>query len=87
MFVTKFNCSIRFFLMRVWLLFHYRSFFYNKIGSMIPTVVLPTTEIIEAKKLILREHDYFSLFNSLNSLHLVIVLTIKLILDIIVVFN
>lgn len=54
---------------------------------MIPTVVLPTTEIIEAKKLILREHDYFSLFNSLNSLHLVIVLTIKLILDIIVVFN
>mgnify|MGYP003086883878 CR=1 FL=1 len=25
-------------------------FFYNKIGSIIPTVVLPTTEIIEPKK-------------------------------------
>ena len=25
-------------------------FFYNKIGSIIPTVVLPTTEIIESKK-------------------------------------
>ena len=24
-------------------------FFYNKIGSIIPTVVLPTTEIIEPK--------------------------------------
>ena len=73
--------------MRVWLLFHYRSFFYNKIGSMIPTVVLPTTEIIEAKKLTLRENDYFSLFNSLSYLHLVIILTIKLIFDIIVVLN
>ena len=73
--------------MRVWLLFHYRSFFYNKIGSMIPTVVLPTTEIIEAKKLTLRENDYFSLFNSLSYLHLVIVLTIKLIFNIIVVLN
>ena len=33
--------------------FHYRSygtFFYNKIGSIIPMVVLPTTEIIEPKK-------------------------------------
>ena len=50
MFVIKFNCSIRFFLMRVWSLFHYRSygaFFYNKTDSIIPTVVLPTTEIIE----------------------------------------
>lgn len=48
--MIKFNCSIRFFLMRVWLLFHYRSygaFFYNKIDSIIPTVVLPTAEIIE----------------------------------------
>ena len=38
--------------MRVWSLFHYRSygtFFYNKIDSIIPTVVLPTTEIIEPK--------------------------------------
>ena len=26
MFVIKFNCSIRFFLMRVWSLFHYRSY-------------------------------------------------------------
>ena len=25
-------------------------FFYNKIGSIIPTVVLPTTEIIEPKE-------------------------------------
>ena len=25
-------------------------FFYNKIGSIIPTVVLPTTEIIEPEK-------------------------------------
>ena len=36
--------------MRVWSLFHYRSygaFFYNKTDSIIPTVVLPTTEIIE----------------------------------------
>ena len=39
--------------MRVWSLFHYRyyeAFFYNKIDSIIPTVVLPTTEIIEPKK-------------------------------------
>lgn len=50
MFVIKFNYSIRFFLMRVWSLFHYRSygaFFLQKIDSIIPTVVLPTTEIIE----------------------------------------
>ena len=36
--------------MRVWSLFHYRSygaFFLQKIDSIIPTVVLPTTEIIE----------------------------------------
>ena len=33
--------------------FHYRSygtFFYNKIDSIIPMVVLPTTEIIESQK-------------------------------------
>ena len=38
--------------MRVWSLFHYRSygaFFLHKIDSIIPTVVLPTTEIIEPK--------------------------------------
>ena len=36
--------------MMVWLLFiigHMGLFFYNKIGSIIPAVVLPTTEIIE----------------------------------------
>ena len=27
-------------------------FFYNKIGSIIPTVVLPTTEIIEPNKIV-----------------------------------
>ena len=34
--------------------FHYRAygtFFYNKIGSIIPMVVLPTTEIIELESL------------------------------------
>ena len=49
-FVIKFNCSIRFFLMMVWSLFIIGLmglFFYNKIGSIIPMVVLPTTEIIE----------------------------------------
>ncbi|WP_455440733.1 hypothetical protein, partial [Streptococcus parasanguinis] len=41
---------IRFFLMMVWSLFIIGLmglFFYNKIGSIIPMVVLPTTEIIE----------------------------------------
>ncbi|OFU86114.1 hypothetical protein HMPREF3112_05605 [Streptococcus sp. HMSC10E12] len=40
----------RFFLMLVWSLFIIGLmglFFYNKIGSIIPMVVLPTTEIIE----------------------------------------
>jgi len=40
----------RFFLMLVWSLFIIglmELFFYNKIGSIIPMVVLPTTEIIE----------------------------------------
>ena len=62
MFVIKFNCSIRFFLMRVWSLFHYRSygaFFYNKIDSTIPTVVLPTTEIIEPISISLFFLEYF----------------------------
>ena len=39
--------------MMVWLLFIIGLmglFFYNKIGSIIPMVVLPTTEIIEPKK-------------------------------------
>ncbi|MFS9077212.1 hypothetical protein, partial [Streptococcus infantis] len=43
---------IRFFLMMVWSLFIIGLmglFFYNKIGSIIPMVVLPTTEIIEPK--------------------------------------
>ena len=41
-------------------------FFYNKIGSIIPMVVLPTTEIIEPEKLSssyfkgIREFLYFS---------------------------
>ena len=38
--------------MMVWLLFIIGLmglFFYNKIGSIIPMVVLPTTEIIESK--------------------------------------
>ncbi|MCY7218467.1 hypothetical protein MK542_09965, partial [Streptococcus cristatus] len=42
--------SIRFFLMMVWSLFIIGLmglFFYNKIGSIIPAVDLPTTEIIE----------------------------------------
>ena len=47
--MIKFNCSIRFFLMRVWffIIDLMELFFYNKIDSIIPTVVLPTTEIIE----------------------------------------
>ncbi|MFS9142831.1 hypothetical protein, partial [Streptococcus infantis] len=47
---------IRFFLMMVWSLFIIGLmglFFYNKIGSIIPMVVLPTTEIIEPKFFIL----------------------------------
>ena len=49
-FVIKFNCSIRFFLMMVWLLFIIGLmglFFYNKIGSIISIGDLPTTNIIE----------------------------------------
>ena len=49
--------------MRVWSLFHYRyyeAFFYNKIDSIIPTVVLPTTEIIEP------ETNVSGLFSCLN---------------------
>ena len=49
-FVIKFNCSIRFFTNDGLVAIHYSSygtFFYNKIGSIIPMVVLPTTEIIE----------------------------------------
>ncbi|MGT2847282.1 hypothetical protein, partial [Streptococcus massiliensis] len=47
---------IRFFLMMVWSLFiigHMGLFFYNKISSIIPKVILPTTEIIEPKVLAL----------------------------------
>lgn len=50
MFMIKSNCSIRLFLMMVWSLFIIGLmglFFYNKIGSIIPMVVLATTEIIE----------------------------------------
>ena len=42
--------------MMVWLLFIIGLmglFFYNKIGSIIPMVVLPTTEIIEPKNITL----------------------------------
>ena len=49
-FVINFNCSIRFFLMMVSLLFIIGLmglFYYNKRGSIIPAVDLPTTEIIE----------------------------------------
>ena len=49
-FVIKLNCSIRVFLMMVLSLFIIGLkglFFYNKRDSIIPTVVLPTTDIIE----------------------------------------
>ncbi|WP_455441151.1 hypothetical protein, partial [Streptococcus parasanguinis] len=45
----------RFFLMMVWSLFIIGLmglFFYNKIGSIIPMVVLPTTEIIEPETIV-----------------------------------
>ena len=45
--------------------FHYRSygtlFFYNKIGSIIPMVVLPTTEIIEPVFFTIRDFQSVSL--------------------------
>ena len=58
--------------MMVWLLFIIGLmglFFYNKIGSIIPMVVLPTTEIIEPKN---RGRDFpdllfFDFFKSRNN--------------------
>ena len=52
--VIKINGYIKVFLMMVWSLFIIGLiglFFYNKINSIIPMVVLPTTEIIEPKVL------------------------------------
>ena len=42
-------------------------FFYNKLGSIIPTVILPTTEIIEPKRMDFYIHSFLFYFISLKA--------------------